>query len=120
MERQELGKQGEEAAARFLLERGYEILARNYRCRWGELDLVAVKDGVIAFVEVRTWFSGQFGPPEESITYRKRRHLIDAAFSFLGGKGGQEWNWQGNMRFDLVTVRRVKGELVLRHYPGVF
>ncbi|MDE2342302.1 MAG: YraN family protein [Betaproteobacteria bacterium] len=81
------GKQGEDLAARFLEQRGLHILARNYRCRQGEVDLVARDGTTLVFVEVR-WRGGQrFGGAVESIDIRKRRRLVAAARHYLGVSG---------------------------------
>ena len=72
--RQALGKRGEEAAVRYLEAKGYEILKRNWYCRFGEADIIARDiDGTICFIEVKTRRSIEAGIPEESITRDKRR-----------------------------------------------
>lgn len=81
--KQELGRQGEEAAASYLEERGYRVLARNYRCRFGEIDLIALEGEVLVFVEVRCRTSGRFGLPEESILWRKQARMRKIASHYL-------------------------------------
>lgn len=78
-----LGRRGEALAEARLRTLGYEIVARNFRCAEGELDLIARRAETWRFVEVRTRRGDQFGSPEASITPRKRRHLIAAAQAFL-------------------------------------
>ena len=78
-----LGRQGEDITRAYLERQGYRILARNYRCRLGEIDLIAQRDSVIAFVEVRTRSTSTFGPPELSIDGRKQRHLTRTALDYL-------------------------------------
>lgn len=82
------------------MELGYEIVARNFRCPAGEIDIVARRGGVWAFVEVRTRRGLQFGSPEESITRRKRAHLIAAAQTYLQQNHVEDVDW----RIDLVAV----------------
>ena len=95
-----IGRRGEHLAEQKLIASGYTILARNYRCREGEIDLVARSGETTVFVEVRTRRSAAFGPPEASITPRKRRHLIAAAQSYLQANQLTEAAW----RIDVVAV----------------
>ena len=88
-------------AARFLMDKGYLILETNYRCRWGEIDIVAVDEGQIVFVEVRTRKGNAFGTPEESITHAKRRRMVVTAQSYLREHGQEGLDW----RVDLVAIR---------------
>jgi len=74
---------GEDIAARFLKKRGYRILERNYRCRMGEIDIIAMKGGVLFFVEVKTRRDTHRGHPLESITLRKQRQVIKISEFFL-------------------------------------
>ena len=92
-------------AARFLRNKGYLILETNYRCRWGEIDIVAVEEGQIVFVEVRTRKGNEFGTPEESITPRKMRRLAVTAQSYLKEHGQEGLDW----RVDLVAIRLGSG-----------
>ncbi len=88
-------------AARFLKNKGYLVLETNYRCRWGEIDIVAVEEGQIVFVEVRTRKGNEFGTPEESITPAKRRRLVVTAQSYLRERGQEGLDW----RVDLIAIR---------------
>ncbi len=91
-----------------LQELGYTILDSNYRCRWGEVDIVAQDGDDIVFVEVRTRSSARFGTPEESITEAKTQRLVSTAQEYLQSKGRDSANW----RIDLVAVRvRSDGQL---------
>ena len=74
--RQYTGKLGERIAERFLISRGFTILHRNFRAPFGEIDLVAEKDGYTVFLEVKTRTSLRFGPPLCAITKTKQRHII--------------------------------------------
>jgi len=71
-----LGQRGEEAACRYLKKQGYNIVARNYRCRSGEIDVIAIIENQIVFVEVKTRHSLHFGSPAEAVSKEKMRHLI--------------------------------------------
>ena len=81
--RKNLGDSGERVAALFLEQRGYEILARNFRTRLGEMDLIAEDAAGLAFIEVRTRRGSAAGAPEESLTPRKRVRLFAVAQAFL-------------------------------------
>jgi putative endonuclease len=98
--RRRLGQAGEQLAARHLAGLGYEIVERNYRCRAGELDLVARHEGQWVFVEVRTRRGGRFGTPEESVTARKQAHIIAAAQYYLLEHAALEADW----RIDAVAI----------------
>jgi uncharacterized protein (TIGR00252 family) len=102
--RETLGRLGEAAARAFLERHGYTIQATNYRCPWGEIDVVAWHKETLVFVEVRTRRGDALGSPEESVTPRKRRHLIAAAQHYL-----QEHAITAPWRIDLVAVRADRG-----------
>jgi putative endonuclease len=95
-----LGQQGEDIAADYLLKQGYSILARNWRCPAGELDIVAREGGTLVFVEVRTRRGDRFGTPEESITSTKQAKLVELAQTYLQEHGLADENW----RIDVVAV----------------
>ena len=102
--RVKLGKRGEDMASSFLRSAGCGILAANYRCPWGEIDLVARDGEELAFVEVRTRRTAVFGTPQESITRRKAEHLVAAAQHYLQDhvpeNDGEAIPW----RIDLVSI----------------
>ena len=98
-ERIALGARGEAAARAYLQRCGYAILAVNYRCRWGEIDIVASRGGVVVFVEVRTRRGESYGSPQESITPRKRERLVLTAQHYL-----QEHGVDSHWRIDLVAI----------------
>lgn len=107
--RVQLGRKGEELAAQKLTALGYEILAHNYRTREGEADIVARLGSQWVFVEVRTRRGMQFGTPEESITPRKRQHLLAAAQAYLAEHNLQNVDW----RIDVVAVEiSAQGQLL--------
>jgi len=97
--RQRLGRRGEDLAAAHLAGLGYEIVARNWRCPAGELDIVARQGETLVLVEVRARRSRAFGLPEESITAAKRGRLL-ACGQYLAA----ELAWAGVWRIDLVAV----------------
>lgn len=94
-----LGGRAEALAEAFLKRRGFTILARNYRCRFGEIDLVAETGATLVFVEVRARRSEAYGGAGGSITAAKRRRLVAAARHYLAATGERA------ARFDVVLVR---------------
>ena len=78
-----IGRLGEELAALMLEEKGYEILERNYRCRFGEIDLIAEKNHILAFTEVKTRTASSFGEPAEAVTWSKQQKIRQTALHFL-------------------------------------
>ena len=95
-----LGREGEDLAARFLTKQGYRILERNYRTRSGEIDLIALHDGAVVFVEVKTRTSDAFGAPELAVTSRKQQRMIKAALAYIKYKKLH----QVPCRFDVVAI----------------
>jgi putative endonuclease len=83
MDKKRLGQVGEDLAADLLEKQGYQILTRNFRTKFGELDIIAKDGKVLVFVEVKCRFPGQFGLPEEAVTPFKIRHLIKAGEYYL-------------------------------------
>ena len=80
---QTLGKWGEEGAAHYLQQKGFEILHRNWRYSHYEIDIIAIKNEVLHFVEVKLRTSQKFGLPEDAVDKRKFRRLLNAADEFL-------------------------------------
>jgi putative endonuclease len=95
-----LGRKGEDRAARFLIDQGYKILERNYRTRSGEIDLIALHNGEVVFVEVKTRTSDAFGAPELAVTPQKQRKMIKAALGYITYKKLH----QVPCRFDVVAI----------------
>lgn len=98
--RQRLGQHGEEIAASYLRRQGYMILARNWRCPVGEIDIVAREGETLAFVEVRTRRGKGFGTPEESITHAKKAKLVEVAQTYLQEAGLEDVAW----RIDVIAI----------------
>lgn len=110
MERKETGNMGERLAADFLKNKGYRILETNYRCRSGEIDIVAGKGNCLVFVEVRTRSNLDFGTPEESITPAKMLRMERAAEYYLQAHDGLPEEW----RVDLVAIEMDRDHKVRR------
>ncbi len=84
--RASLGERGEMVACRFLKEHGYEILEKNYRCKLGEIDVIARRQGRLAFVEIKTRTSAQFGAPQEAVNLQKQEKIFKVAQWYIKEK----------------------------------
>lgn len=114
-DRGRFGRHGEELAARHLSVKGYQIVARNWRCETGEIDLVARDGAGLAIVEVRARRGRAFGSPEESITPAKQARLVDLAEAYVQAEG-----WPGPWRIDVVAIEMDRRGRLLRidHYEN--
>lgn len=83
MDKQTLGKWGEDFTCRYLQQNGYEIIARNVHSRYGEIDIIAQKGSILAFVEVKTRTAGALYAPREAVTFAKRQKIVKTAQFFL-------------------------------------
>ena len=100
-ERKKLGSHGEDLAVEFLKRRGYRILHRNFKLKFGEIDIVAQEGDTVCFIEVRTKTTDQMGTPFESITPFKQRKLSKLALAYLKN---QYKSVEVRARFDVVAV----------------
>lgn len=117
---QELGKRGEDAAVRYLKLNGYEIIERNWRCKFGEADIIArdEEEGVICFIEVKTRRSIEAGVPEEAVTPVKQRRYERIALSYMIGADFDE---DARIRFDTIGICVTESRrALLRHHKGCF
>ncbi|MGE5250631.1 MAG: YraN family protein [Bacteroidota bacterium] len=95
---QKIGRWGESAAAEYLTGCGYELVARNVRTPYGEIDLIARRGDVTLFVEVKTRTSGAFGLPEEAVNARKLAHMQAAAEHYAAANAINHW------QIDVISV----------------
>ena len=116
MTRARLGAAGEDAAAGYLTARGWIVLARNYRVREGEIDLVARRGDVLAFVEVKTRRGHRFGIPAEAVTYRKQARIRMLARRYMQDAGVHA----DVLRFDVIEVEPGGDDLMIRHIEAAF
>jgi putative endonuclease len=98
--RQRLGTAGEDLACAELERRGYRIIERNYRSRFGEIDIVAQDDDTVVFVEVKTKTSGDFGDPVEEVTPQKQRQIVSMGEEYHAFRCRPDIQ----CRFDVVSV----------------
>ena len=118
-DKKERGNWGEERAALFLRLHGYKIVERNFRCRQGEIDIIAGKGGIVAFVEVKQRKNADFGEAREFVTYSKQRRVIAAAELWLMKTGCEL-----QPRFDVIEVYAPEGtdtrRPAIRHLENAF
>lgn len=111
-----LGSQGEDLAAEFFRRRGFQILARNWRCGDGELDLVVLRSGVVRVIEVKTRRSFGAGYPEEAVTDEKLEHLSAAWHRFVVANPALP----DDVHFDVLTITfSSKGYPIYRYLPDI-
>lgn len=102
----EIGKSGEDQAEEFLKKIGYKILERNFRTRYGEIDIIAKENGTYVFVEVKTRkLKDGFGEPQFAVNKHKQHHLALAAFTYI-----KKESLHSDYRFDIVAICRGKIE----------
>lgn len=117
-EKRKTGDSGEDAAASYLVKKGYRIVARNFRCKTGELDIVAAAlDGTLAFVEVKSRKSTDFGLPCQAVNAKKQIRLKKTAQYFLLKNPGLR---HSQPRMDIIEILRVDGQVYIRHLPNAF
>jgi putative endonuclease len=111
----ETGRKGEETAARYLAGRGYTILARNYRYRKAEIDLIVRKGNLLVFVEVKTRSRQDYGFPEDAVSARKIQLFLRTADEYI-----YRTKWAYDLRFDIIAIQ-VKGlEYEVYHIEDAF
>ncbi|MGI6003878.1 MAG: YraN family protein [Christensenellales bacterium] len=113
MDKISLGKSGEDRAADYFVSQGYSVLERNFRTRRGEIDLIVQRDGILAFVEVKTRAGRRFGAPMEAVTAKKRITIIKVAQEYMQ-KNPDSSHQQ--MRFDVVECM----QHTLKHLPDAY
>ncbi len=116
LERQQLGKYGEDIAVGELERLGYAILARRYRTNRGEIDIVAREGGTIVFVEVKARLTAEFGTAAEAVTFRKQRQLARMAVEYLA----RHRLAACPCRFDVVAIDGEPGQAVVTVIKSAF
>ena len=109
MQRRAVGIDGEQAAADWYVASGYEVLARNWRCRLGEIDLIVRRGRTVVFCEVKARTSDAFGAPVEAVTHAKRERLRHLAARWLADDAPIR---PGEIRFDVASVMRGQVEII--------
>ena len=114
--RGDFGRQAEESATRYLQDKGYEVLARNYHCRYGEIDIVARDGETLVFIEVKARRSARFGSGLEAVTGGKIRKIARCAQDYL------RWHHHEDeaMRFDVIAFEARRRDFGLTHLKNAF
>lgn len=113
----ELGNIGESLAESYLKNKNYEIIARNFKNKIGEIDIIAKQQETIIFVEVKTSSSLKFGSPRERITYHKINKIRQVAISYLKLKG---LYYKVSVRFDCLEILGNAQDHKIEHYENIF
>lgn len=109
------GKAAEKAASDFLLSEGYKILAVNYRTGRAEVDIIASKNSVLVFVEVKARTGNRHGLPEEAVGPKKQAMLLQAADVYI-----DQNSWPGDCRFDIIAVSGAGEKQEIHHIIDAF
>lgn len=112
---QEIGKLGEDLAVKYLKNKKYIILERNYRCRQGEMDIIAKDNEKIVFIEVKTRTTIEFGKPAEAVNYIKREHLQNIARYYLYIRKMTKMP----VRFDVIEIYLWQKEYSVNHIKQI-
>lgn len=116
MDKVTYGKLGEDEAQNYLIKHGYKIVERNYKLKYGEVDIIAFKNKVIIFVEVKTRLSDLFGAPAEAVDIKKQQKIIKVAKQYLLRKN----IYDCPCRFDIVEVYLKDGRCKINHIEDAF
>lgn len=114
-EHNDLGKQGEELAVDFLRKNGYDILETNWVYQKAEIDIIAKKEDTLAVVEVKTRSSLDFGLPQDFVTPKKIKLLVNAVDEYVTVN-----DLDVEIRFDIVSIYNKKGDFVIEHIVDAF
>ena len=111
-----IGKRGEDKAAQFLENQGYTIIERNWRFKKAEIDIIAKIEQMLVFVEVKSKSYTYFGQPEESVSEKKEKLILDAANAYML-EIGHDWE----IRFDIIAIVFNEDQsFELNHYKDAF
>ncbi len=116
MNNREKGDWGEEVAVGYLVKHGYDILRRNYRFGRGEIDIIVRKGQLVTFVEVKSGYSGKYGPIEARVTPAKQRQLKRIAGHYIERHAAEN----DDFRMDVIVVEGSAGRHTIRHYESAF
>ncbi len=114
--RKTLGARGEEIARDYLEKRKFRIVEANFRCRCGEIDIIARDRSTLVFIEVKTRRTGTYGPPQLSITPFKQRQISKAALAYLAKHGLES----ADARFDVIGIVMSDGPPAVEHIRNAF
>jgi putative endonuclease len=110
----ELGQEGEQMAVDYLKKKGWIIHKTNYRYSRSEIDLIASKNSLLIFVEVKARTNTSFGMPADFVDEKKAENIMKGANYYI-----RDINWQGNVRFDIISIIK-KEHMELQHIEDAF
>jgi putative endonuclease len=118
MKKAELGRMGEKIAENYLKKNGYQIIEKNFKTKYIEIDIVAKKDNIFVFIEVRSKSNDNFGNPEETVNEIKKQKLKNSAFSYVIFK-----KYHGLYKIELISIILDKDKkdeaMKLKHYKDI-
>ena len=114
IDKKAIGNRGEALAEKYLCEKGYILLAKNYRCKRAEIDLIVRNEETLVFVEVKARSSTGYGFPEEAVDEKKAAMIIEAADQYI-----HEAGWEKAIRFDIVSII-LHPRVSIRHFEDAF
>jgi putative endonuclease len=115
MDKKEIGKAGEEMAVKFLKKGGFTILKRNQRFQRAEIDIIAQKEDLLLFVEVKLRSSDEYGEPEEFVSKAQANLILDAAEEYILAN-----DWKGEIRFDIIVIQKADGDWHIECFEDAF
>lgn len=113
-----IGSIGEELATKYIKDKGYNILDRNYRTKLGELDIIAKKENIIVFIEVKTRTSNVYGIPSEAVNYKKQQTIQKLAQQYILYR--KLSNSCFSYRFDVIEVKLIGKKYKIDHIENAF
>lgn len=116
MNRKSFGDRGEQAAIQYLIKKGYQILASNFRYGRYEIDVIAVDRDILVFTEVKATSNMDYGYPEEKVDSSKQRHIYKAAQAFIQQQGLESLD----CRFDVIAIVNTSGKIEISHIEDAF
>jgi len=114
-ERHVVGKNGEDAAVQYLKDKGYKILERNFMCRQGEIDIIALDEEYIVFIEIKSRTNTQYGLPSEAVTKKKIKHMLKTIEYFLYTRNLQN----ENVRIDAIEIYIKENNYKINHLKQI-
>lgn len=111
---QDIGKFGEKLAEKYLMKNKYKIVEKNFRCKFGEIDIIAFYKKELIFIEVKTRTSNKYGSGISSIDKNKQKHLYKTAEYYLYNK-----NLDIDIRIDAIEITLNKGLISIKHYKNI-
>ncbi len=114
--KQKKGKQGEQIARVYLTKKGYTIRQKNYRFKRYEIDIIAEREQLLVFVEVKFHENTGFGLPEEAVSDAQQDQIIEAAEQYI-----LDTDWQGDIRFDIIAIEtHTENAVKIQHFEDAF